>query len=262
MGSNQEPKKNGPQESHKQGLLEILIIALFGAILTAIGVVLGSLWRGVCHVTKQHFTFDGLTVKERERRIVSGLVVIAILAVAAFSLWRKAFPKWESNLHTTNLRRTDTLPEFPVDSFFVIAESRYVFRSRTSPYRYVRYSGQLDAEQAKHILGKEDECQLVPRGKKLKIFSEKLPVIAVGFQDTLYYYKYSQPASMPASDKAKSIWRTITGSVEDNRYGFPKVGTSDSWDNLERVWSSLPDVDGKKLFWIEALEDENGLICF
>lgn len=249
-------------KKNQLNVFDHILIGIFNALLVVAGAVLGSLWRGICYVSKQHFDFEGLNAKQRQQRFLSATVVLAIVFVAGYSLIHYLFPKWKSNDHTTNLLRTSVIPGFPVNSFFETEGAREFLNVTETNYRYTSYSFELS--KGIGISEESGLCQLVPRGEKLKIFSANLPLVAVGFQDDVYVYTEKQFSDLGISKKIKNTFLLLTKSKEElQKIPEEVIAEKISWGAFENNWGSFDvNTSGQKIFWVKARKDENAIICF
>jgi hypothetical protein len=257
-----DPKKKDLEPDHL-GVIGFIVALLFQGILTVLGTVLGSLWRGICHLAKQHFTFDRLTNQEIKRRVLSALIVLGFFILGMYTLWGMIFPKWESNTHTVNLMRTNEKIPFPSHTDFKITTKREVLSlSLESNFTYITYPTETNDGLYPAILGESGICQTVPHGRSLVVYSSELPVAAIGFEDTLIY-RDVDIREIPLSRKIPFFVFSLTsGESEKRKRTIEKIGKEGTWDTFVEEWSSLYSIKGSRVFLVKARHDENALICF
>lgn len=247
----------------KQGWLAVLI----GELFTLLGIVLVHTLKALAFVARPTFSYL-FTFEGRTRQQITQQMIIAalIVGIPLFFLYRIPFVRDGLTLshgHTINHTANGQRIAFPDRSVFVPTERRMggTYAGKT----YITYAGYTETVIQKM---ESNQCQLVPRGKKMGLASQYAPVQAEGFEAKVSYETETSLLDL-SGWKYHSYMLLHPGMLFADISTRSKImvrhDTETSWkefvDNWDAVYSP-PHFNGFKVFTVRALSSEHAVICF
>jgi hypothetical protein len=253
----QDTKPPEPQAIvvEKKDWLTALIVGIFSIL----GLILVGTGKAYWHIMKPLLTFEGTT----RQQVITQLSIVALLhGVPLYLLylvpWVRDFTTL-SDTHTINHTNGYRIM-FPDRSYFVPEGSRRgaSFDSKT----YITYAGYTEGTFQKMEQG---TCQMVPRGRKMRVGSASPPTSAEGFKDEVKYI------TLQTVDTVSSIRYAWEWTIHPKMWFHPKdlreleveVEKENPWKTFIDEWSIIrADVEPYRSFEVEALTREHAVICF
>lgn len=259
MGLFFEEKRADPPpvvQEIKQGWLAVLI----AGILSIATLILVGVAKAYWHMLKPLLTIEGKT----RQQLSMHLPVAAVLMVGPLYVLYVTVPAVRdfaslSATHTINHTNGYRI-FFPDRSYFIIDSVRRggQFNSKT----YITYSGYTEGTFQKMRKG---ECQMVPRGTKIRLGSEDPPTNAEGFKEKVGYVVRRDMDDLSGTDyllewaKLPNLWldrKKLERTTVD-------IHMESSWGKFIDDWDEIKeDADGYRSFEVRALAREHAVACF
>ncbi len=233
-------------------------IVIFLAFLSALGVLFSWTLKPMLLYL---FTFEGRT----SNQIKTQLLVIAALVLGPLLALYTLSPAFRDRISLSETRTINHTARgdrvfHPDRSYFVIEGTRRgeIFDSKT----YITYAGHTDGTFQKINPG---QCQMLPRGQKIRLGSVAPPTNAEGFKDTVSYHAHQQVMSLSGFDymwewsKRPALWlnkRELDITVVE-------VDKTSNWKQFVDDWDIIrKDQNMYRSFEVKALAREHAVICF
>lgn len=258
MGSSLKEKESGSGPETKivqQGWFAVLIDKTF-AFVTLVLVGLATLY---WYVLKPLLTIEGKT----RQQLSVHLPIAAVLIMAPLYGIYLIPPVRDfvslSSTRTVNLSNGHRIA-FPDRSFFVtdIQRRGVQFDNRT----YFSFAGYTETTMQKM---KKGQCQVLPRGEKIRLGSVDPPTNAEGFKAKVGYIMRREIGDLSGIDylmewvKHPDLWLDRR-KLEHIEVDLPKES---SWEELVLVWEDIrEESDEHRAFEVRALAREYAGVCF
>lgn len=258
MGLFLEEKKPEPKPEPqviKQDWLAVLIDKSF-AFVTLVTVGLATLY---WHVLKPLLTIEGKTRQQLSVHLPIAAVLIMVPLYGVYLIPQVRDFVSLSSTRTINLSNGDRI-SFPSRSFFMVDVQRRggKFGNKT----YISYAGY--AEGTPQPIGK-GQCQMVPRGEKIRLVSVDPPTNAEGFKAKVGYVIRKEIDDLSGTDyffewiKHPGLWLD-TWKLERT---VVDVSKDSSWEEFVDDWDDIREESGEyRSFEVRALAREHAVICF
>lgn len=205
-------------------------------------------------------TFEGRTPAQQKMQV---MIIVALVAIPLYFIYQ--IPRVRdfislSKTHTINHTSQGSRIAFPDPSYFELSSVRKgeAFGSKG----YFTYAGYTEGTFQK--IEKYD-CQLVPRGEKIRLGSTAPPANAEGFKDEVHYHAVQAIGTLTGFRYAwewlqhPSLWFDIQ-SLNTTRVEIEKEST---WKKFITEWDLIRKDEGDyKSFEVRALAREHAIICF
>lgn len=240
-----ESKKVEHNQKTSRGFFEELILMIFQGI----GWLLKHVLVGYASMIKYFWTREEVSQGKASR--FGKVVACAMIITPLFFVYKIPMVRdlTLSKHLTINLQQGEQI-QLPDRTFFIPdEEERKRFQLPDNPsIEYITYHKELEE---KILVMKKGCCQLVPRGKKITVISEDIPIYAVGFESKAAYKMNNSSRFFSERD-----WN-LPPSIDPTYKSGSWYEFRDDW------WSMAINKDGRRFpFFIEARSNENAMICF
>ncbi len=269
-------KKPESQKQKPQGILEIffagvmdIVISLFKGIGNTI-LGLGAKFFGQYFVTLGHLLdFRGLEREVATRRIAIAVIILAIIpGIPLYYLYKvpavRDYLTLSKNI-TVNVAAHSGRLYYPDSSYFIPEEKRRPldFRVNGALGLYYTFPQHEEGDQFNVLSG---VCQMVTRGKSIKVASLNLPTGAEGFDSEVTYYVNLKVTELNRLEYTTEIFlnpRYVLKSKEELLSISTTIKRTRNWHGLQDDWDVIETFSNNvKAFTVQARDNQHGIICF